>query len=354
MSGQRWEVVGGAESGGILVRVGQELGSDKKPDRLATGSLLEELNLEGGRLHFRRLNGSGPQEGWVSIKVGQKDLVVKVERQSQVAANALTAPTRSSAPQLAAKPPAKSAVETAAPRSPVATSQSVVPAQFSGIQQLQQSISPAPWLSPLQSAAAAKAEPAKAGTRVKGQISEQAQIEIARERVKHVCKLHGLRLFPVEADGNCQFRALAHEFLGAESLHVQMREKIVSYLLRQQSRYRTSEMLEGHTVEEYCAKMLGGSTDKKTGKLRPTWGDFLTLQAACDMEGTPITLLNNHPNHPIKTFYPRSQKTNRPIVLTYILRLHYDATMPDPEAETYYGDENTQLFSKFHRLEELS
>lgn len=325
MSRQHWEVVGGTDSGGILVRVGQDLASEKAPDRLATGSLLEELKLDGGRLQYRRLTGKGPEQGWVSIKIGQKDLVVR--------ANKLPAA------------PAKPAAATKAAGTSQTTAWQSAPAP-SGLY-------PA-WLKPVQPATAAdKPQPAQVPAK-KGELSEQAQIELARERVKHVCKLHGLRLFPVEADGNCQFRALAHEFFGDQNLHVRMREKIVAFLLRHKSRYGNSEMLEGHTMEEYCAKMLRGTRDKITGKLRPTWGDFLTLQAACDMEGVPISILNNHPSMPIKTFDPRAQKTNRPIVLAYILSLHYDATMPDPEAESYFGDENTELFSKYHRLEELS
>eukprot|EP00930_Biecheleria_cincta_P062664 TRINITY_DN48119_c0_g1_i1.p1 TRINITY_DN48119_c0_g1~~TRINITY_DN48119_c0_g1_i1.p1 ORF type:complete len:521 (+),score=159.50 TRINITY_DN48119_c0_g1_i1:86-1564(+) len=79
---QRWEVVGGADRGGILVRTGLELKSPEAASRLATGSLLEELELVGERLRYRRLTGSGPLEGWISITLKDKVLACRVSASS--------------------------------------------------------------------------------------------------------------------------------------------------------------------------------------------------------------------------------------------------------------------------------
>jgi hypothetical protein len=76
---QQWEVVGGADKGGILVRQGMDLKSPQEAVRLSTGALVEEIELAGERLHFRRLTGTGPAEGWVSLKLGDK---VLMERRS--------------------------------------------------------------------------------------------------------------------------------------------------------------------------------------------------------------------------------------------------------------------------------
>jgi len=70
-----WEVVGGGDKGGILVRAGKETSSEQLPDRLATGAKLEEVELAGDRLHYKKLSGDGPDEGWVSLKAGGKLLV---------------------------------------------------------------------------------------------------------------------------------------------------------------------------------------------------------------------------------------------------------------------------------------
>lgn len=83
MGGQLWEVVGGGEKGGILVREGRDLSSPQLRDRLATGALVEEEELTLDRLHYRRLTGRGPDSGWVSIKLKDKDLLVHARGRGQ-------------------------------------------------------------------------------------------------------------------------------------------------------------------------------------------------------------------------------------------------------------------------------
>lgn len=80
---QIWEVVGGAK-GGILVREGRELNSPEASARLACGSLIEEKELKGERLNYRLLEGEGPEEGWVSLKLKEKDLVAKTDKQPRL------------------------------------------------------------------------------------------------------------------------------------------------------------------------------------------------------------------------------------------------------------------------------
>lgn len=71
-----WRVVGGADKGGILVRAGEDKESEQLPDRLSTGAEIEELELKKDRLHYKKVTGDGPDEGWVSLKVSGKPLVV--------------------------------------------------------------------------------------------------------------------------------------------------------------------------------------------------------------------------------------------------------------------------------------
>uniref|UniRef100_A0A7S4QZA5 Uncharacterized protein n=1 Tax=Alexandrium monilatum TaxID=311494 RepID=A0A7S4QZA5_9DINO len=74
--GQVWIVVGGdPEKGGIVVRKAAKLTSEELP-RLATGAKVEELRTIGDRMKFRRLEGKGPDEGWVSLRSKGKELLV--------------------------------------------------------------------------------------------------------------------------------------------------------------------------------------------------------------------------------------------------------------------------------------
>mmetsp|Transcript_17433 Transcript_17433/g.27861 ORF Transcript_17433/g.27861 Transcript_17433/m.27861 type:complete len:582 (+) Transcript_17433:154-1899(+) len=72
---QLWEVVGGAATGGILVREGRDLKSPEAAARLSTGAEVEELQLVLERLQYRLVTGTGPAEGWISISLKGKPLV---------------------------------------------------------------------------------------------------------------------------------------------------------------------------------------------------------------------------------------------------------------------------------------
>lgn len=74
---QLWEVVGGASTGGILVRAGRELKSAEASSRLESHAVVRQLELKGERLNYQLVSGDGPQTGWVSLTLKGKDLLVK-------------------------------------------------------------------------------------------------------------------------------------------------------------------------------------------------------------------------------------------------------------------------------------
>jgi len=71
----QWEVVGGEHKGGIIVRRSSALDSAPESQRLATASLVQEIKVFGDRLHYWLVTGSGPREGWVSIRIQGKTLL---------------------------------------------------------------------------------------------------------------------------------------------------------------------------------------------------------------------------------------------------------------------------------------
>lgn len=74
-----WSVVGGRENGGIVARSGNDTKSQQLEPRLATHSLVREVELVGDRLHYQLISGVGPAEGWVSVRFKGKDLMLQIE-----------------------------------------------------------------------------------------------------------------------------------------------------------------------------------------------------------------------------------------------------------------------------------
>jgi len=93
-----WEVVGGTDKGGIVVRAARELTSEQLPQKLATASRVTQLARVGDRLHFKLLEGQGPEEGWVSIKLKDKELLLPC-KQSTTAEPATSSSAAKPSPQ---------------------------------------------------------------------------------------------------------------------------------------------------------------------------------------------------------------------------------------------------------------
>ena len=70
-----WQVIGGAERGGIIVREECQVASRECSERLATGSIVQEEVTQGERLCYRLVDGSGQPRGWVSLTLQGRPLL---------------------------------------------------------------------------------------------------------------------------------------------------------------------------------------------------------------------------------------------------------------------------------------
>lgn len=75
---QFWKVVGGEKTGGIIVRSDSTYSSEVLPERLSTGAVINGLELDESctRLRYELVSGAGPGEGWVTLKIKDKVLLV--------------------------------------------------------------------------------------------------------------------------------------------------------------------------------------------------------------------------------------------------------------------------------------
>jgi ankyrin repeat protein len=78
-----WMVTPSREQGGIIVRSAKSLQSPAFQLRLAVGAVIEELSVEGNRMKYKKISGSGPETGWVNISFNNKQLLKNMEGTSR-------------------------------------------------------------------------------------------------------------------------------------------------------------------------------------------------------------------------------------------------------------------------------
>mmetsp|Transcript_29512 Transcript_29512/g.53734 ORF Transcript_29512/g.53734 Transcript_29512/m.53734 type:complete len:487 (+) Transcript_29512:60-1520(+) len=83
-----WMVATDLARGAVLVRSACELTSSVV-GQLSQGARVEEVQLEGNRMQYRKLEGEGPEEGWVTLTVKGKDLLRRELKPSEADAEEL-------------------------------------------------------------------------------------------------------------------------------------------------------------------------------------------------------------------------------------------------------------------------
>lgn len=138
---------------------------------------------------------------------------------------------------------------------------------------------------------------------------------LLQERVQ----LYGLKEIKVKGDGNCQFRALAHQLRGSEADHRIVRELVVDQLRVFGELYRE---YVPDDYNEYCAVMA------KDGE----WGDHVTLKAVADVYNTRIVVLTSYEGAVFTEIEPRHEERKRPVLLSFWAEVHYNALQPQDES----------------------
>eukprot|EP00658_Telonema_sp_P-2_P069042 TRINITY_DN5809_c0_g1_i1.p1 TRINITY_DN5809_c0_g1~~TRINITY_DN5809_c0_g1_i1.p1 ORF type:complete len:503 (+),score=128.95 TRINITY_DN5809_c0_g1_i1:3-1511(+) len=117
-----------------------------------------------------------------------------------------------------------------------------------------------------------------------------------REQLRDV----GLRWTEMEGDGNCLFRAVADQMLGAPGQHTRLRQETVDYIEQERELYQWF-VEDDMDFDTYCATM------RRHGE----WGGHMELQALSQSQGINIVIhhlneprweMNNH-THPAHTVH---------------------------------------------------
>jgi hypothetical protein len=181
---------------------------------------------------------------------------------------------------------------------------------------------------------------------------------------------------PIPGDGNCQFASLSDQLFGTLFYADAIRANIVGWLRRngdlelvrflafpfaslryfaltvflvppsaaQPNGAKMREFVHTGTWDEYCSQMVladfictyvvtGADVSSNVTCLvqavTGTWGDHLTLVAASELFGRPITIISSvNDSNFMADIVPRVTRTTKPIFLSHYAEFHYTSIVP--------------------------
>ena len=150
--------------------------------------------------------------------------------------------------------------------------------------------------------------------------------EKLRDKLVERLRDFGLQEFDVAGDGNCQYRALAHQLFDNVELHADVRRTVNRQLAAEADRYRGFVATEDDVdYEAWVARMACAGE----------WGDHVTLQAAADAYGTRICLVTSYEDRGILRVEPAEPiegEEPRTAWLAFWAEIHYSSIVPMGEA----------------------
>jgi hypothetical protein len=124
---------------------------------------------------------------------------------------------------------------------------------------------------------------------------------VERRRLRDRLRDFGLREHAVASDGNCQFRAIAHQLCGNDERHDAVRKRVVGQLALESERYAEFCMVEDAEDADFESFVRRMGNDGE-------WGDAVTLQAAADVYGIVVCLVTNYQKRGVFRVEPRARR----------------------------------------------
>ncbi|CEF96584.1 Ovarian tumour, otubain [Ostreococcus tauri] len=124
----------------------------------------------------------------------------------------------------------------------------------------------------------------------------------------------GMRRIAMVGDGNCQFRALSHNLFKSQERHAEVRAAVVRDVEARREEFEIY-FESSREFEKWLREM----------KRDRTWGDELTLRAACDSFGVKIHVIQSTEKGWNLMYEPFEVKSKRVAFISYVSPVHYDA-----------------------------
>ena len=138
----------------------------------------------------------------------------------------------------------------------------------------------------------------------------------------------GLEIQEIKGDGNCLYRAFAHQIYGDQSVYLKVKEKCLAYLEQEEEFFGQFTEFGPNDFDKY---IIMKSRDG-------VWGDDLEIQAMSEIYNRKVEIYALS-EVPMKTFREASmdrlerEQTSEPIRLSYHGMNHYNALVPIDQEE---------------------
>lgn len=136
---------------------------------------------------------------------------------------------------------------------------------------------------------------------------QQAETRAATQRLEERLSSLGLVRSTQAGDGNCQFRGLAHQLFGMPSLHMFVRQVVVTYMSGRGREAFLPLFADESDFERYLTTMSRDAT----------WGDELTLRAAADALGCHVHVITSDQQNWHLHFEPAGKENTDQTDATY-------------------------------------
>jgi OTU domain-containing protein 5 len=130
----------------------------------------------------------------------------------------------------------------------------------------------------------------------------------------------GLKIVPMGKDGNCMFRAVAHQLYGDQEMYDTIRKNCVAYMEKERDHF-------SQFVTEDFTEYL------KRKRIDTVFGNHLELQAIAEIFNRPILIYTDN-DEPLNLFQEEYRTDNPPMRLSYHCGNHYNSVY-DPNHPTF-------------------
>ncbi|CBN78161.1 conserved unknown protein [Ectocarpus siliculosus] len=169
-------------------------------------------------------------------------------------------------------------------------------------------------------------------------VRQIAQLSSRYEHYRRALGSRGLRVVPVEGDGNCLFRSVSHQVYGDDNHHRLVRARCMDYMES-----------EAHFFEPYVeGDMAAFLRYLEVKRQNAVWGDDPEVQALCEIYDRPAEIWAYDPQlgaKTLRTFHEaagsaggRHGSPRPPMRLSYYGGGHYDSVAPLDSQPPLVGD----------------